>query len=150
VACCLRAHACALRPAQIQKTKALKKIAPNTLLNYLRASPFLDSRVLGGGDFVTEIMREADQRVKRYLPAREKDALIERIVKENCGRERVGVGELRRGGQRQAVSRVRGKIGWILSREYGISRAEIARRVGVCTSAIAKAIQKIERQILKV
>ena len=90
------------------------------------------------------------KRVKRYLPAREKDALIERIVKENCDRERVGVGELRMGGQRQAVSRVRGKIGWILSREYGISLAEIARRAGVCTSAIAKAIQEMERQILEV
>ena len=39
-----------------------------------------------------------------------------------------------------------GKIGWILSREYGISLAEVVRRVGVCTSAIAKAIQKMEKQ----
>ena len=30
------------------------------------------------------ILREADQRVKRYLPAREKEAFIERIVEENC------------------------------------------------------------------
>lgn len=29
-----------------------------------------DSRVLGGGDFVMEVMGEADQSVKRYLPAR--------------------------------------------------------------------------------
>ena len=106
-----------------------------------------DSRVLGGGDFVMEILREADQRVKGYLPAREKEAFIERIVEEICGKNGVGVGELRLGGQRQAVSRVRGKVGWILSREYGISLAEIARRVGVCTSAIGKAIQKMERQL---
>jgi hypothetical protein len=44
------------------------------------------------------------------------------------------------GGRRHAVSRVGGKIGGILSREYGISLSKIARRVGVCTSAIAKAI----------
>ena len=50
----------------------------------------------------------------------------------------------------EAVSRVRGKVGWILSREFGISLAEIARMVGVCTSAIAKAIQKMERQISQV
>jgi hypothetical protein len=104
-----------------------------------------DSRILGGGDFVTEIMREADQRVKRFLPAREKGALIERVVKETCIKERVGVEELRLGGQRRAVSRTRGKIGWILSREYGISLAEIARQVGVSTSAISKALQKMER-----
>jgi DNA-binding MarR family transcriptional regulator len=31
-----------------------------------------------------------------------------------------------------------------LSREYGISLAEIARDLGVCTSAIAKAVRKME------
>ena len=86
------------------------------------------------------------QRVKRYPPGGGKKVFIERMVKEICGKERVGVGELRLGVQRQAVSRVRGKIGWILSREYAISLAEIARRVGICISAIAKAIQKMERQ----
>ena len=97
-----------------------------------------------------EVLREADQRVKRYLPAREKEAFIERILKEICGKERVGMGELRLGSQRRAVSRVRGKVSWILNREYGISLAEIARQVGVCTSAISKAIQKIEKQMSKV
>ncbi len=38
-----------------------------------------------------------------------------------------------------------GKLAWMLNREYGISMAEIARQVGyVCTSAIAKSIQKME------
>ena len=93
------------------------------------------------------ILREADQRGKRYLPAREREAFIERIVEEICGKYGAGAMGWRLGGQRQAVSRVRGKVGWILSREYGISLAEIARRVGVCTSAIGKAIQKMERQM---
>jgi DNA-binding MarR family transcriptional regulator len=39
---------------------------------------------------------------------------------------------------------VRAKIAWILSREYGIAMADIARQLGVCTSAIAKAIRKME------
>ena len=74
-----------------------------------------------------------------------KEAFIERIVEDICGKYGVRSGELRLGGQRQAVSRVRGKVGWILSREYGISLAEIARRVGVRPSAIGKAIQNMER-----
>jgi hypothetical protein len=44
------------------------------------------------------------------------------------------------------VGRVRAKITWILRREYGIAMAEIARQLGVCTSAIAKAIGKRERE----
>ena len=42
------------------------------------------------------------------------------------------------------LGRERSKIGWILSREYGIAMAEIARHLGVCTSAIAKALRKME------
>ena len=42
------------------------------------------------------------------------------------------------------LGRVRAKIAWILSREYGIPVAEITRHLGVCASAIAKAIRKKE------
>jgi putative transposase len=105
-----------------------------------------DSRILGGGDFVMGIMREADRRVQRFVPTREKGSLIGRIVKENCEKEGVGLDELRNGGQRRAVSRARGKIGCILSRQFGISLAEIARNVGVSTSAVSKAIQKMTRK----
>jgi hypothetical protein len=102
-----------------------------------------DARILGGGDFVSGILREADQRVKRYLPVRGKGVLKERIIKEMCEKEEVGEEELRLGGQRRRVSRVRSKIAWRLSREYGIPLAEIARDLGVCTSAIAKAVRKM-------
>ena len=39
---------------------------------------------------------------------------------------------------------------WILSREYGIVMAEIARQLGVCASAIAKAIRKRRGRIKSV
>jgi transposase-like protein len=103
-----------------------------------------DSRILGGGDFVADILREADQRVKRYLPVREKGALKECIIKEICEKEGVGEGQLRQGGQTRRASLVRSRVAWRLSREYGIPMAEIARDLGVCTSAIAKAIRKME------
>lgn len=106
-----------------------------------------DARILGGGDFVSDILREAEQRVKRYLPAREKGALKGRIIKEMCKKEKVGEGELRLGGQARRVSRVRAKIAWRLNREYGIPPAEIARDLGVCTSAIGKAVRKMEGRI---
>jgi hypothetical protein len=105
-----------------------------------------DGRILGGGDFVSEILREADQKVRRYLPVREKGALKDRIIKEMCEKEGVGEGEVRMGGQARRVSRVRSKIAWSLSREYGISLAEIARDLGMCTSAIAKAVRRMEER----
>jgi len=42
------------------------------------------------------------------------------------------------------LGRVWAKIAWILSREYGIAMADIAKKLGICTSAIAKAIRKKE------
>jgi len=45
------------------------------------------------------------------------------------------------GARTRKVSAVRAKIAYQLSHEFGISRAEIAHQLGVCTSAIAKALQ---------
>jgi hypothetical protein len=42
------------------------------------------------------------------------------------------------------LGRVWAKVIWILRREYGIAIAEIARQLGVRTSAIAKAIRRFE------
>jgi len=106
-----------------------------------------DARILGEGDFVSDILRQADQRVRRYPPVREKGVFKECIIKEMCKKEEVGEGELRLGGQTRRVSGVQSKITWRLSREYGIPLAEIARDLGVCTYAIAKAVRKMEGRI---
>jgi hypothetical protein len=103
-----------------------------------------DSRILGGGDFVAEILKEAEQRVTRYLPGRKREALIRKVTQEICQEEGVGKQELIWGGKARRVSGVRAKVAWELNRQYGISMAEIARHVGVCTSAIANALRKTE------
>jgi biotin operon repressor len=48
------------------------------------------------------------------------------------------------GTRTRKVSTARAKISYHLNHELGVSRAEIARQLGVGTSAIAKAIQNIE------
>ncbi len=105
-----------------------------------------DARILGGGDFVSEILAEAEHRVRRYLPLREKGAVAGGVIKEISRKEAVYEDEVRLGGQRRRVSQARGKIALRLSREYGFSLAEIARQLGVCTFAIAKAIRQIEQK----
>ncbi len=51
---------------------------------------------------------------------------------------------VRMGVRTREYSRVQAKISCHLSQEFGLMRAEIARQLGVCTSAIARAIQKTE------
>jgi hypothetical protein len=106
--------------------------------------PLFCCRILGSGDFVAEIIREAEKKVRRYLRVSEMNSSIDNANKEMCGEEGVGEQELRLGVRSRKFSRARAKIAYHLSHEFGISRAEIARQLGVCTSAIAKAIQNME------
>jgi hypothetical protein len=103
-----------------------------------------DARILGGEDFVRDILREAGTGVRRQLRLTERREFIERWIKKICHEEGVGEEELRMGGGRRRVSRARARISYHLSHEFGIPMAEIARELGVCTSAIAKAIRRWE------
>ncbi|MDQ7837854.1 MAG: transposase [Thermodesulfobacteriota bacterium] len=103
-----------------------------------------DARILGREDFVTEILKEADRNLKRQLRPRERTALIDQLIKKICKEEGVNEQELRMGGRRRKVSSARARIAYQLSSELGIPAAEIARQLGVCTSAIVKAIQNSE------
>lgn len=103
-----------------------------------------DERILGGGDFVAHILREADNKVRRQLRVDERGRLVDRVISEICDEAEVEEGELRSGSRRRAVSRSRAEISYHLSHELGIPAAEIARHLGVCTSAIVKAIRKLE------
>jgi putative transposase len=105
-----------------------------------------DSRILGSGDFVQAIMEEAEERLKRQLPERKKAGLVSKAIKRICKEAGIEEKELRNGGQRRIVSKVRGKIGYYLNRELGLSLAEIARNLGVGTSAVAMAIRKLEHE----
>ena len=64
--------------------------------------------------------------------------MIQRMCTELGVREK----ELRCGSQRRTVTELRTEIACYLSREMGIPMAEIARRLGVGTSAIAMAIRR--------
>lgn len=105
-----------------------------------------DARVLGEGDFVAGILKEADRGLRRQLREgrdRGKD-VIQRVIGKVCKEKGVKEEEVRNGSQRREVSRVRGRISYQLNREWGISLAEIARNVGVSTSAVSNAIRKLE------
>jgi hypothetical protein len=100
-----------------------------------------DVRILGGEDFVGQILKEADKRLRRQLRLGGREDAIGRVIKGLCKEEGIEEEELRNGGKRRKVSEVRSKISYRLSHEMGIPFAEIARHVGVCTSAVAKAVR---------
>jgi hypothetical protein len=71
---------------------------------------------------------------------------IDNTIKEICLKERVAEQELRLGARTRKYSGARVKVSHHLSHEFGISRAENAQQMGICTLEIAKAIQNIETE----
>jgi REP element-mobilizing transposase RayT len=103
-----------------------------------------DARILGGGGFVEEVLKEADRKLRRQLRLKERLKQIDRVIAEMCEGGGVSEEELRNGGQKRRVSELRAKVCNHLSHELGIPMAEIARHVGVSASAVVKSTQKSE------
>lgn len=103
-----------------------------------------DSRILGNGDFVTRILAEAEKGLRRQIYTKEKKEIISKVIGAHCEKEGIRENEILQGGQRRKTAQARAKIAFQLNRDWGISLAEIARNLGVSTSAIANAIRKLE------
>lgn len=97
-----------------------------------------DERVLGSGEFAERILKEADPRVREQYSARERKNRVEEFISELCQRQNVSITELRSGSRRRSMARLRAQIARGLVESRGISMAEVARWVGVSTSAISK------------
>jgi REP element-mobilizing transposase RayT len=105
-----------------------------------------DSRILGDGEFVAQILAEAEKGLRRQIHVKEKRDIITRVVSSYSAKEDISENEIVRGGQRWRTARARARIAFQLSRDWGISLAETARHLGVSTSAIANAIRKLEEE----
>jgi len=104
-----------------------------------------DARILGGGDFVGKVLAEAEAKELRQLKFRRLGKKIEDIMEEECAKGKVSVKELKAGGRRAKVSRVRALIAVRGVEELGLTAAEIARNVGIGASSVTRAIAKSEK-----
>ena len=101
-----------------------------------------DERILGSGVFVEQIIKEADDRIKHQLPDKSRGGKIQKLIQEICGKRDVNIDELRNGSRRQIVSDARRSIAIKLVKDYGTPLSEIARHVGVSTSAVSKMLNR--------
>jgi REP element-mobilizing transposase RayT len=101
-----------------------------------------DPRILGKSEYANEILREASPEARKQFKAGEKEKLISQTINLFCRQAGIGEMEVRHGSQRRMVSQVRARIAFQLNREYGVPMAEIARAVGVSTTAVIKEIKK--------
>ena len=101
-----------------------------------------DERILGSGEFVERVIKETETQIKYQLPAMAHHRIIDEYIRKMCENAGVSVEELRSGCRRNEVSVVRARIAIGLIKEHGVTLAEVARRVGISTSAISKIIKR--------
>jgi len=105
----------------------------------------LDSRILGVGDFVRNVLERFGQREEGRSSSKELYEKMEGIIKERCREGNINIEELRKGSRRNRVAQIRSDIAWQLASELGFPLAEIGRQLGVSTSAISKILRGRER-----
>jgi DNA invertase Pin-like site-specific DNA recombinase len=103
-----------------------------------------DERILGSGEFVSEVIKHAEEKVKYQLPAMELQKSIKEEIKNHCKNEKVPVALLQSGSRRPPLPKLRRAIALKLINEYGVSLAETARRLGISTSGVAQILRRSE------
>ena len=111
-------------------------------LRWLGDREMADERILGGGGFVEQVIRQADEQVKYQLPIPERNERAERLIEKTCKKDNISVEALQSGSRRRDISKARAELAGRLVEELGFTLAETARRLGVSTSAIAKSLSR--------
>jgi hypothetical protein len=101
-----------------------------------------DARILGSGEFVSEIIKHAEEKVKYQLPAMELQEIIQQEIEIHCKNKMVPVATLQSGSRRPPLPKLRRAIALKLINEYGVSLAETARRLGISTSGVAQILRR--------
>jgi REP element-mobilizing transposase RayT len=107
-----------------------------------------DDRILGSGEFVERIIKEAETQIKYQLPLLEHHRKIDEFITQICQDENVSVEELKGGSRRKEISRVRARIAIGLVKTQGVALAEVARQLGVSTTAISKIIKRADNKLI--
>ena len=101
-----------------------------------------DERILGSGEFVTEVIKQAEEKVKYQLPAMELQKSIKDEIAIQCKNENMPVVILQSGSRRPPLPKLRKAIALKLINEYGVSLAETARHLGISTSGVAQIVRR--------
>lgn len=99
-----------------------------------------DERILGSGEFVERVFREAEARTQRQYSRTQRGKKVERLIAEEGKKNDVSLTELRSGSRRARIPAVRAEVSRKLVENYGTTIAEVARQLGVSTSAISKSL----------
>jgi len=96
-----------------------------------------DERILGSGEFVTELLSQADQQIQKQLVGSERTELIKQDIAKACEHAGITVAFFRSGSRKVPLPELRKGLARRFVNEYGLSYAEAARQLGVTGNAIS-------------
>lgn len=95
-----------------------------------------DDRILGSSDFVESLLREAEEKDRETLRLTSKVRDLESLAREIIKREKIKTWELRSGCRKPGVLKARTLFCQLAVKKMGYFGAEVARYLGVTTSAV--------------
>jgi putative transposase len=101
-----------------------------------------DDRILGSGDFVEQLLLEADEREKQTLRLRRKPPGLKEMVESISADQKIEKAELLGGSRKKCVVQARKMVCRMAVRNAGYSGAEVARFLGLSTSAVNRLARK--------
>lgn len=101
-----------------------------------------DERILGSGEFVEQMLREAEERIKFQVPSTQRLLRARQYVERLCAEAGVSLAEMLGGSRRAPIPRLRLALARHLVGQLGLPLAEAARQLGVTTSGISRAIER--------
>lgn len=97
-----------------------------------------DERILGNGDFVEEVLKQADDRLSRRYAMRTKGLNFDGIVHQVARVLKIEPTDvLKRGKETQTVN-ARDLLCYWATRELGMTTVEISRRLKICQSSVSR------------
>lgn len=101
-----------------------------------------DERILGGDDFVREVLKQAEERTDVLLPESERLEQFNEEIEQACTSADVTVTFLRSGSRSGPLPSLRKELARRGVYEHGLSLAETGRQLGVTTNAVSFMLKK--------
>jgi putative transposase len=101
-----------------------------------------DERILGDGDFVAQILTQADETLERKYALKAGGVDIESIADRVAKLLNMPVEELWREGRYRRLVIARSLLCFWAVRELGVSMASLARKLSISTVAVSKSVQR--------
>lgn len=101
-----------------------------------------DQRILGGSEFVSEVLKEADERYERYYELRKKGYGLKTVEERVCEIYGIDRDEIYSKSREQAIADARGLFCYWAVEELGYKLTDMARRFGMTGPGVGYAVRR--------